>query len=84
VKIALFKNTQFDYTAVWDKPPITDGWVQLSGWMDVDFPPLTAEEQRVANELLALGKRQAAFEADFRRQRKVLEEERAALLKTGT
>jgi hypothetical protein len=84
MKIALFKNTVFDYTGVWDKSPLSDGWVQISGWVDIDFPPLSDAEKKLADDLLALGKRQQTFEADFRRQRKALEEERAALLKTGT
>jgi hypothetical protein len=84
VKVALFKNTQFDYVSPWEKAPRTDGWVQISGWAEVEFPPLSENEKRISEELLALGKRQVAFEQDFRRQKKALEDERAALLKTGT
>ena len=84
MKIAMFRSLAFDYTTPFDHPPMTDGYVQVSGWIDVDFPPLTADEQRVADELVALNKRQQSFEADFRRQRKALEAEREALLKTGT
>jgi len=84
MKVALFHNTQFDYLSPWERAPSTEGWVQTSGWVEVEFPPLTEEEKRVAEELVALGKRQAAIEADFRRQRHALEDERAALLRTGT
>jgi hypothetical protein len=84
VKVALFKNTQFDYVSPWQDVPLTDGWIQVSGWVEVEFPPLSENERRISEELLALGKRQASFEADFRRQKKALEDERAALLKTGT
>jgi hypothetical protein len=84
MRIALFHNSTFDYNGVWEKAPLSDGWVQVSGWTEVEFPPLPPQEQAVAAQLLALNKRQTAFEADFRRQRKELEEQRKALLKTGT
>ena len=84
MKIALFHNSTFNYDGVWEKAPLSDGWVQISGWLEVEFPPLSPEEQEVAAQLLSLNKRQASFEADFRRQRKDLEEQRKALLKTGT
>ena len=84
MKIALFKDTAFNSECVWNHIPLSDGWVQVTGWLDVEFPPLSADEQRLAVELLALDKRKKSFDEDLRRQRKALEEERAALLKTGT
>jgi hypothetical protein len=84
MKIALFKSTRFDYVTPWDKVPVGEDFVQISGWVQVEFPPLTEAEQRVSEELQALAQRQKTFEEDFRRQRKALEEEREALLKTGT
>ena len=84
MKIALFKSTAFDYVSPWDKAPSTSGWVQVTGWVDVQFPPLTDAEKTHAEALMALNNRQATFEADFRRQRKALEEERETILKTGT
>ena len=84
MKLALFEDTAFHHKTPFSYVPLSDGWVQVSGWTEVEFPPLSADEQRIAVELLAISKRQKSFEADFRRQRKALEEERAALLKTGT
>ena len=84
MKIAQFRNIPYNYIGVWERQPITDGWVQISGWIDVDFPPLSEKEQRISDELGALATRQKTFEEDFRRQRKALEDEREALLKTGT
>lgn len=84
MKIALFRSLNWDSTSPWDHPPSIGDYVQCSGWVEVDFPPLTEAEQRVADEVTALAKRQKTFEEDFRRQRKALEDERAALLKTGT
>jgi hypothetical protein len=45
---------------------------------------LSAAEKKLADELMALTKRYQTFNDDFRRRRAALEEERAALLKTGT
>lgn len=84
MKIALFRDIQFGQNVVFDHQPLIEGYVQTSGWMEVEFPPLTEADQRISDELQALAKRQKSFEEDFRRQRKALEDERAALLKTGT
>lgn len=84
MKIALFRSVQFDYVTPWDKVPVGPDFIQISGWTEVEFPPLNEAEQRMADELAALLKRQKTFEEDFRRQRKALEEQRAALMRTGT
>lgn len=81
MKIALFKNTSFDYVSPWSSPPPTTGYVQVSGWVEVDFPALSPDEQVIAKELIALGERQKTFENDFKRQRKALEEQRDVILK---
>lgn len=81
MKVALFKNTSFDYVSPWHCPPSTGDYVQVSGWVEVDFPALSPEEQMIAKELIALGERQKTFENDFRRQRKDLEAQRESILK---
>jgi hypothetical protein len=83
MKVALFRDP-FDHVHPWKDVPYSGGYVQVSGWVDIEFPALTDAERKVADDLTELNKRQVAVDADFRRQRKALEEERAALLKTGT
>ncbi len=84
MRVALFKNLQSGMTSVWERPPWMPDYIQVSGWKEVEFPPLTDKERETAEELEALYRRHQAFERDFKRQRDEIQKARDALLKVGT
>lgn len=81
MKIALFKHIQYGYESVWiyREGQNFDDRVQISDWIDVDFPPLRSGDV-IAEQIKALDNIRAEVSRRFAEALQQIDDRKASLL----
>jgi len=84
MRVATFTHLGSSYLCVWQesmmrKDGALPGYVRISEWVDVDFPP-RAQAEVVPEELAQIEEKAQELKSDFAKKMGALEERRAQLL----